>query len=201
MFDVNMLSHCMIYNGKSFLAEKGNLALIINVDWFQPFKRTEYIVGEIDLAVLHLPRSMHYTPKNIIVGINPDPKEPSSLNLYLSPSCDELLDKWDNRINRIKGLLLFVLPYYVLLVTLRQLLNCTSKHFMKLSGLERKLLCYLLICCTFKKIANVTKLPSSIGRLMHKIRSNFLSSTANQCRNCMSSVGLYGILPEDHFKC
>ena len=43
---------------------------------------------------------MHHGIENIIiVGIIPGPKEPSSLNSYLCPLVDELLDLWDNRIN------------------------------------------------------------------------------------------------------
>ena len=57
IYDGKVWSDFMINNGKRFLAKKSNLALIIYVNWFQPFKQTEYSVGVIYLAVLYLNRN------------------------------------------------------------------------------------------------------------------------------------------------
>ena len=38
-----------------FLAEPNNLALMLNVDWFQPFKHAPYSVGAVYLVILNLP--------------------------------------------------------------------------------------------------------------------------------------------------
>lgn len=51
-----------IYEGKfwkdwaDFLKTKGNLLLVLNVDWFRPYKLTTYSIGVI--YVLNLPRTL-----------------------------------------------------------------------------------------------------------------------------------------------
>lgn len=64
----------------------------INVDWFQPFKHTEYSVGAIYVTIQNLPREKRYKEENfILVGLIPGPKEPSlSIDSYLQPFIDEL---------------------------------------------------------------------------------------------------------------
>ena len=37
-----------------------NVAFIMNVDWFKPFKHSEYKVGGIYLNILNLPRTQRY---------------------------------------------------------------------------------------------------------------------------------------------
>ena len=59
---------------------------IINVDWFQPFKRrSDRSVGVNYLVLLNLPREERFKWENIIVaGIIPEmAKEPKSLNTFL----------------------------------------------------------------------------------------------------------------------
>ena len=43
------------------------LAFQLNLDWFQPFKRTELSVGVLYLACLNLPREVRFLPENLIV--------------------------------------------------------------------------------------------------------------------------------------
>ena len=51
-----------------------NIALMMNVDWFQPFKHSPYSVGVIYLALMNLPHGERYRRENIIVvGIIPGP--------------------------------------------------------------------------------------------------------------------------------
>lgn len=85
------------YDDVDFLAKPGNLALMLNVDWFEPFKDSPYAVGVIYLAVMNLPREERFRRHNVIlVGIVPGPKEPSlHVNTFLSPLVDELLILWD----------------------------------------------------------------------------------------------------------
>ena len=60
---------------------------MINVDWFQPYKHTQYSVGVVYLTVLNLPRHLRNKSNNIIlVGILPGPNEPSlNINSFLQP--------------------------------------------------------------------------------------------------------------------
>ena len=53
------------------------VGLLVNVDWFQPYKHAAYSVGVIYAVVTNLPRSICYKYENvIIVRIIPGPKEP-----------------------------------------------------------------------------------------------------------------------------
>ena len=53
------------------------VGLLVNVDWFQPYKHVAYSVGVIYAVVTNLPRSICCKDENVItVGIIPGPKEP-----------------------------------------------------------------------------------------------------------------------------
>ena len=73
-----------------------NLGLLLNVDWYQPFKHSIYSVGVIFIAILNLPRHLRFRPENFILcGIIPGPSEPElTINQYLEPLVDELLQLW-----------------------------------------------------------------------------------------------------------
>ena len=82
---------------KEFLKTKRNIALGINVDWFQPYKRRkDRSVDVIYFILLNLPREERYKWENIIVaGIIPEmKKEPKSINSFLDPIIDELQALW-----------------------------------------------------------------------------------------------------------
>lgn len=85
------------HDGQELLSAPYNYAVLLNVDWFQPFKNINYSVGVIYLALLKLPRKIRYKRENvIIVGIIPRPTEPSlNINTYLSPLVTNLKDLWD----------------------------------------------------------------------------------------------------------
>jgi hypothetical protein len=65
-----------IYDGRiwkefctcNFFNTKYNLGLMLSVDWFKPFKRSEYKVGAILLSVLNLPRGERFKKKWTIVA-------------------------------------------------------------------------------------------------------------------------------------
>ena len=69
-----------------------NLAVTLNVDWFQPYQRVKDSVGVLYLCIANLPRSLRCKQENVIlVGIIPGPKEPKlTINSYLAPLVDEL---------------------------------------------------------------------------------------------------------------
>lgn len=75
------------------------LSLMLNMDFFQPFKHTTYSVGVIFLSIMNLPRAVRFKSSNIIlVAIIPGPKEPSAhaFYSYLKPLALELKDLWEN---------------------------------------------------------------------------------------------------------
>ena len=60
VYQGNIWKEFLKYNGEDFLIKPHNYALILNVDWFQPFEHFTYSVGVIYLAILNLPRSVRY---------------------------------------------------------------------------------------------------------------------------------------------
>ena len=77
---------CDIYNGQvwqefqyvggtPFLAAPYNLAFMLNIDWFTPYKHTPYYsVSAIYLIVMNLPRSQRFKRENVtLVGLIPGP--------------------------------------------------------------------------------------------------------------------------------
>lgn len=68
-----------------FTAER-HYGIMLNVDWFQPFKNTNYSVGAIYLTILNLPRSQRFKKENIIlVGLIPDMKVEPPTNTFIEP--------------------------------------------------------------------------------------------------------------------
>ena len=51
VFDGRLWREWMKYDGVSFLEVPGNLLLMLNIDWFQPFDHTPYSVGVIYLVI------------------------------------------------------------------------------------------------------------------------------------------------------
>ena len=85
------------WNKRDFLSLQRSYGLMINVDWFQPFKRRKDVsVGVLYMVIMNLPHSDWFKRENvIIVGVIPAPsKEPSSLNSFLDPLVDELNASW-----------------------------------------------------------------------------------------------------------
>lgn len=74
---------------------------MLNVDWFQPFKRrSDYSVGVVYFVVMNLPRSKRFKFENVIQGgIIPSLESEPKLHTFLEPCVDELNGLW-------KGILL-----------------------------------------------------------------------------------------------
>lgn len=97
VFDGNLWNEFKNYKGKPFLSEPFTYGLMLNVDWFNPFKHAVYSLGALYLTVMNLPRSKRYKQENVIlVGLIPGPSEPPlNINSFLAPLVDELLHFWD----------------------------------------------------------------------------------------------------------
>ncbi|KAK3744047.1 hypothetical protein QZH41_011920 [Actinostola sp. cb2023] len=83
--------------GNHFPPSLGNLGVMFNVDWFQPYKHTNYSCGVIYLVIMNLPREERFKVENVIIaGIIPGPSEPKlNINSFLQPLVNELIDLWD----------------------------------------------------------------------------------------------------------
>ena len=96
IYDGKIWKDFQTFDGQPFLKGNLGLGLILNIDWFQPYKLTNYSVGVIFLAVMNLPCNIRYKRENfILVGIIPGPSEPQyELNSYLEPLVEELNKLW-----------------------------------------------------------------------------------------------------------
>ena len=94
VYDGKIWKEFMMINDEPFLSGETTYGFMLNVDWFKPFKRTQYKVGAIYLVVLNFPRLERFLRENLIlVGIIPGPGEPNYvMNTYLAPT--DLQDLW-----------------------------------------------------------------------------------------------------------
>ena len=88
-----------IYKGRPFLYTPHNIGLLLNCDWFQPYKHSQYSVGVLYLIILNLPRSIRFKLENVIIaGIIPGPSEPSynEMNSFIRPLVKEHNSLWED---------------------------------------------------------------------------------------------------------
>ena len=80
-----------------FKSDPNNVALLLNVDWFKPFKRSEYKVSAIMMTVLNLPHEERFKEElTMVLGVIPGPTEPiGNMNTFLKPVVDDLITLWD----------------------------------------------------------------------------------------------------------
>ena len=85
------------FNSKDGKSPGKRYGLMLNLDWFNPFKHASYSVGALYLVCLNLPRSERFKRKNVIlVGIIPHMKTEPKTNTFLEPLADELVEGWQN---------------------------------------------------------------------------------------------------------
>ena len=75
-----------------------HLGIMINLDWFQPFKSAVYSCGAIYGIICNLPRDIRFKRENMLtLALLPGPNEVKldKINHYLAPIIDELLELWD----------------------------------------------------------------------------------------------------------
>ena len=81
VYDGNVWKEFQSWNGKPFLCKPYCFGLTINLDWFRPFKHSEYSIGAIYLTIMNLPRNERNNQSNVLlVGIIPGPSEPTNLD-------------------------------------------------------------------------------------------------------------------------
>jgi hypothetical protein len=68
-----------------------NIALSLNVDGFQPFKRGGVTISPMSLMVLNLPENMRHQSRYMMIAGIIEKKEPKNMNTYLRFLVDELL--------------------------------------------------------------------------------------------------------------
>ena len=88
-----------------FFSNLNNLGIILNLDWFAPYKYvSNYSVGLIYGVVANIKRHERYTqPNTFMLGVIPNlEKEPASVNSFLDLFVDDRLDGWEGTFFRGK---------------------------------------------------------------------------------------------------
>lgn len=80
----------------NFLLSKRSYGLMLNFDFFQPYKHTTDSYGVFYMTLLNLPRDVRFKEENVLlVGIIPAfEHEPTSLNTFMKPLVAELKEFW-----------------------------------------------------------------------------------------------------------
>ena len=96
IWDGHILQQFMVDPGdarKPLLKCKTNLALLLYLDFFNPFQRAVYSCGALYISVLNIPKSQRFKARwTMLTGLIPGPSEPEGhVNSYLSPIVDDLL--------------------------------------------------------------------------------------------------------------
>ena len=88
-------------NEELFFTKGKNYGLVLNVDWFQPFKHlSSFSVGAIYLVILNFIRHFRFKRKNVIlVEIIPNLNKEPLTNNFLSPLVEELDQVWTSGFN------------------------------------------------------------------------------------------------------
>lgn len=95
VYDGKIWKEFMTTEKSSFLNHRNNYALMLNLDWFQPFEHVKYSLGVIYAVILNLPRQERFKLKNVLlIGVIPDLNHEPSVNSFISPLVDELKLGW-----------------------------------------------------------------------------------------------------------
>ena len=96
MYDGNLWKSFLTIDEEDFLLDRYTIALLLNTDWFQPYKHIEYSAGAIYIAIINFPRKMRYLKENVLlIGVIPGPHSPSlHMNSYLEILVNDLIKLW-----------------------------------------------------------------------------------------------------------
>ena len=56
IYDGSVWQSFKTLNGQEFLSSRYSRGLLLNVDWFNPYKHVEYSVGALYISILNFPR-------------------------------------------------------------------------------------------------------------------------------------------------
>ena len=106
IYDGDIYKTFLDSDGGLYFNNRRNLGALMNLDWFNPFKKSKYSLGVFYLVLINLPRSQRFKWENVIVlGVIPGPKEPElTVNSFLRPHVDELLEFWEGVVLNENGL-------------------------------------------------------------------------------------------------
>ena len=85
------------FTDNGFFAEPNNYGLMLNLDWFCPYKHVKNIsIGAIYAVVTNLPRAERFKRENVLlIGLIPSMKSEPKTNSFLMPLVEELKTAWE----------------------------------------------------------------------------------------------------------
>ena len=111
VYDGNIWKEFLSSKHNFFLNSKRSYGVMLNFDFFQPYKHTTESYGALYLTLMNLPRSERFKQENVILVsiVPPFEHEPSTLNSFLRPLVDELKEFWVSgvRLNTAESLIVF----------------------------------------------------------------------------------------------
>ena len=149
-------------NFDHFFSVPRNYGLMLNADWFQPFKHlSSFSVGAIYLVLLNLPRSLRFKRENVVlVGIIPDMTKEPPTNTFLMPLIEELNIAWQ------EGFLL------------KSLISMRKETF------------HLALLCVGCDIPASRKLGGFLGIFLFKFLLDLISGGPSVCLSLISNLHL-----------
>ena len=93
LYDGNVWKEFQVFEGVPFLSHYNNFGLIMNMNFFKPYKHVNnYSMGAIYCVLMNLPCTVRYKQENLLlIGLIRGPKEPDhDINSFLNPFVDEL---------------------------------------------------------------------------------------------------------------
>ena len=82
VYDGNIWKEFQVYGDRPFLSNPFAFGLMMNIDWFQPYRHLTYSVGVMYLTIMNLRRSLRYKRENILL----DPVEKRFVFKSISPT-------------------------------------------------------------------------------------------------------------------
>ena len=104
IYDGLIYKEFKFHDGSRYFSNKRNIGLILNFDFFNPFKNSKYSLGVLYAVVINLPRKVRFLWKNILIlAIIPGPEEPKkTINSFMKPLVKELLHCWHGGIKLVE---------------------------------------------------------------------------------------------------
>ena len=176
---------------KWFFSDLYHVALILNIDWFKPFKHSEYKVGGIYMNVLNSPRTERYKTKwTMLIGLIPGPTDNNvrtQANEYFKAR-NKTEAKRIQKNTAFRWSELLCLPYFDIV----KMVTVDPMHTILLGMIRRETELILqdpLFCGESREVfcdrMKSLRVPYDIGRLPNSLteKLEFSSLTADQRKN------------------
>ena len=190
VYDGRIWKKFMNFEGRPFLSNPYNLGLMLNCDWFQPFDLSTYDFSGVDIGTLQT-HDQH--KKNAIQALS-----------ALTPSQrDNIETETGSRFTELMNLPYYDCIRYAIIDPMHNLMLGTPKRLFTKQWVNSGLLNKTALE-EIQEIVNQCIVPKGIGRIPHKLSSNFARLTADEWKNwtlLFSPIALHNHLPPDDFNC